>query len=229
MPTKPQSNLPPQAQPWGRYVEESLANLERGTSINGQNSNNNLRQLNSSVQLLSQQQQDLQTQQNTLTAQQATLASQQAYLETFKTYISSSVNTETVTNYSSNQIWVAKEFSLTFTLTRDCQVFLESIADVVTNADSAYSGAQTVSGTSYSYLKIDSGSYEVGPVNTSTVAGTVYNLQSSRPVGKTKLVTLSAGTHTIWTRWYLYWFASPNPSGGLLRIKDAYLTATVVG
>lgn len=62
MPTKPQSNLPPQAQPWGRYVEESLANLERGTSINGQNSNNNLRQLNSSIQLMAEQVNFLSTQ-----------------------------------------------------------------------------------------------------------------------------------------------------------------------
>lgn len=54
MATKPQSNLPPQSQPWARSIEQSIADLERGTSINGQNSNNNLRQLNSSVQLLSQ-------------------------------------------------------------------------------------------------------------------------------------------------------------------------------
>lgn len=73
MVSKPQSYLAPQSQPWGRFVEQSLADLEKGVSINGQNSNNNLRQLNSSVQLLSEQQaalMDIINQQADLNAQQ---------------------------------------------------------------------------------------------------------------------------------------------------------------
>lgn len=74
MVSKPQSYLAPQSQPWGRFVEQSLTDLEKGISINGQNSNNNLRQLNSSVQLLSEQQVALAEQQAALAAQEASLA-----------------------------------------------------------------------------------------------------------------------------------------------------------
>lgn len=51
----PNSNLPPQSQPWGRSVDARIADLQRLAERNSLDSDNNLKQLASSVQLLSSQ------------------------------------------------------------------------------------------------------------------------------------------------------------------------------
>ena len=235
MVTKPQSNLPPQAQPWGRYVEESLANLERGTSINGQNSNNNLRQLNSSVQLLSQQQQDLQTQQNTLASQQATLASQQAtlasqqaYLATFQTY--TSTNAATVDTSSMGGIIQLRNLSLTFTLTRAASVLININANGWAYADHNSStpmptlrfGTSLIrSSTSYpSFLNTYGGNMGLfGNFSGTGRAGYEGALFGSG------VISLPAGTHTFTAYWSLYMYGS----SGYGYVNNASIIATVVG
>jgi hypothetical protein len=51
----PNSFLQSESQPWGRSVEQRLADLERGDQLVAQESGNNFAQINSSITLLSQQ------------------------------------------------------------------------------------------------------------------------------------------------------------------------------
>lgn len=216
MATKPQSNLPPQAQPWGRYVEESLATLERGNSINGQNSNNNLRQLNSSVQLLSQQQQDLQ-------AQQTELQAQQDYLATFTSYTTS--DPSGVTGTSLNNTYALRTLDLSFTLSRDSKVLIESNLEYQASLNST---GWSVLWQLSSYFYIDSPSSTYGAFNTGSLNATnvpTINKTDGGQARISRIVDMAAGSHLIHGYWN--YFLSGN-SGSMYSTK-ALLTATVVG
>jgi len=215
MATKPQSNLPPQAQPWGRYVEESIATLERGSSINGQNSNNNLRQLNSSVQLLSQQQQELR-------AQQAELETQQDYLSGLITYTTS----DAIGPYTNSTTQVViKTVTLSFTLS---QTYTVSFLATATGYISGNGGANMyVGGSAVATLQVDSnptitGGYRGGSVysNTSTVKYASY-----ADVNLNHVATLSAGSHTITCKWY---GNIESGNTGFVQILPAVITASVI-
>lgn len=71
----PRRNLPPDAEPWGRWVEGLLLAQNQAGEANGQSINNTLRGVNASLQQLGNQIQTLSAQQATLSAQQADITS----------------------------------------------------------------------------------------------------------------------------------------------------------
>lgn len=204
MPVTPQSYLSPQSQPWGRYIEQSIASLEKGISINGQNSNNNLRQLNSSVQLLSQQQTDL--------------ASQQAYLNGLTTYTTTDATSPGNTTSTETLI---KSLSLTFTLSRSYNVWFFATA-----TGYCVTSATAVGGTSRCVLQIDS-----NPVIDAGNKGTSIGLPGNgsmtwrQDVGITNVTNLTAGSHTITANWYGR--ISPG-SSGFVQILPATFIASII-
>lgn len=216
MPTKPQSYLPPQAQPWGRYVEESLATLERGNSINGQNSNNNLRQLTASVNLLSQQQQALQ-------AQQGELEAQQDYLATFTSYVTSDPSNVTGTTLFNTT--ALRSLDLSFTLSRNSKVLIEAILDY---QGQALSTAWYTVWQLYSFFYVDSpsnnyGSYNTGLINASNVP--TLSMTDAGQARVTRILDLSAGSHLIHAYWTYFLYGN----SGSLSSSKVILSATVVG
>jgi hypothetical protein len=218
MSRKPQSNLPPNSQPWGRYIEESLATLERGNSINGQNSNNNLRQLNSSVQLVSQQQGELEDQQAALSAQQAYLASFQTYTSIDTTFVVGSVNGVTTQ---------LRQLDLSFTLSRQSQVIIEAespygMAARTNNWQAIwlYTGAFWLNTPSNVYGGVTDSDWLNIP-NTSFIANEGSGSNSVR-----RVLTLPAGSHFVRAYWTYFLGGNSSVSASSSR---AILTATVVG
>jgi hypothetical protein len=228
MSRKPQSYLPPNSQPWARYVEESLANLERGTSINGQNSNNNLRQLNSSVQLLSQQQQALEFQQGELEDQQAALAAQQAYLATFQTYVSTNPASSFTTTV--NSVVTLRNLSLSFNLPRASSVLITISAAAFAYADEGgatpqptarFNNALTVNGVGIPTFTGSNGGFIglFGNFSGTGRFGTEGALFASSPV------QLNAGVNNISVNWTTYL----GGGSGYSVISNASIVASVIG
>lgn len=223
MSRKPQSYLPPNSQPWGRYVEESLATLERGTSINGQNSNNNLRQLNSSVQLLSQQQQALEVQQGELEDQQAALAAQQAYLATFTSYISSDPSAVSGTTLGSTTF--LRQLGLSFTLSRSAKVLIESTLEYQASLGTPNWSVlwQLSSNFSVSSTGANYGAFNTGTLNATNVP--TINKTDGGQARVSRIVDLAAGSHFINASWTYFLFGT----SGQMFSQRALVNATVVG
>jgi hypothetical protein len=228
MSRKPQSYLPPNSQPWGRYVEESLATLERGTSINGQNSNNNLRQLNSSVQLLSQQQQALEFQQGELEDQQDALEAQQAYLATFQTYVSTNASTANTTTM--NSAINLRTLSLSINLPRSSSVLITISASAFAYADhnsttpqptARFNNVLIINGSGIPAFTGSNGGYIglFGNFSGTGRFGTEGALFASNPV------QLNAGVNNISATWSTYMFGS----SGYSQVNNASIVASVIG
>lgn len=77
MPTR---NLPPQAEPWGRAVDNQLATISRTNDKQAQDTGNALSAINGTLTRLGEQVSEIRTIADTLVAQQATLEAQQSVL-----------------------------------------------------------------------------------------------------------------------------------------------------
>jgi hypothetical protein len=220
----PQSNLPPQAQPWGRYIEKELADLQLNAGIVGQDSNNTLAQLNSSVQLLSRQQQDLAAQQAALTSQQAQLASQQNYLNGLTSYVSTDGTAPSTTSTSETLI---KTLFVTFYLSQTYTVATNATASAYILSygnTNVYTG-----GSARCKLQIDSGA-EIsggyrggGTITYSSGIGVVMEHDANID----NAITLNEGWHTITARWYGNLNAGNN-SGGYVQILPAVMIVSII-
>ena len=71
----PKRNLSPEAEPWGRSVDDAITQLQRDVVKNAQDNSNAFAGIASSMQALSKQIADINTQQATIAAQQATILS----------------------------------------------------------------------------------------------------------------------------------------------------------
>lgn len=85
MPTR---NLPPQAEPWGRAVDNQLATISRTNDKQAQDTGNALSAINGTLTRLGEQVSEIRTIADALVVQQATLEAQQAQLQTQQTTLS---------------------------------------------------------------------------------------------------------------------------------------------
>jgi hypothetical protein len=215
----PQSNLPPQAQPWGRYIEGQLAKLSLDAGIVGQDSNNTLAQLNSSIQLLSR--------------QQSVLASQQAYLETFKT--TSVSNPSTASTGTVGTFVTLRTVSMNVVLTRPSDVLISTFASAdggVTSYWADYIPGVSGEVTFLARVYVDGNLFDGGNFGTSNNITTSYI--DDQTVTYTSSIQTSEifenmpiGTHTIYVEWKVYMDGTyPN---GYSTIQDSYVSASVIG
>lgn len=204
----PQSNLPPQAQPWGRYIEKELADLQLKNGIVGQDSNNTLTQLNSSIELLSQ---------------------QQKYLSSFKTYYAPDPATYSTTNigYETTLNTVTK----TFTTDRVTTVLIQSSINPVDvwadDFNGSYFAPQVRIG---NIVSLDSNVLYVRKFENYISAASNYVSDLYINGGTTYfssyvLNDLSAGTHTISSLWNTYM----QGDDVLCSINNTVLTISIIG
>lgn len=85
MPTR---NLPPQAEPWGRAVDNQLATISRTNDKQAQDTGNALSAINGTLTRLGEQVSEIRTIADALVVQQATLEAQQEQLQTQQTTLS---------------------------------------------------------------------------------------------------------------------------------------------
>jgi len=260
MAQSPQANLPPLAQPWGRYIEKSITDIKETSRLAELNTKNNLKQLNSSVSLLARQQNTLEdqqatleaqqleletqqglledqqdtlaAQQATLSAQQITLANQQAALTdqqnrlaAFKTY--SSVNASTISSGTLNSVINLRALSTTFTLPIAAKVLININSNgVVYGLKYAMANNPTLRLTAN--IVVD-GSYQIngtyGGGVTATVSSGYVGQQWEGPAYLSKIVTLSAGSHTVTGNWGAYVYSD---SGGYSSISESVVTVQVI-
>jgi hypothetical protein len=235
----PQSNLPPQAQPWGRYIEGQLAKLSLDAGLVGQDSNNTLAQLNSSIQLLSRQQSDLASQQATLASQQATLASQQTALAAQQAFTSSLVTKSaseswTSTTYTRGEDVLMKSYSTpSLTLTRNAWV-------VVSASSALWSHIVDVgqNGWPYEGTNFTSSLYNNGSPIASSYSGMDLSINVAKQVSLTwfgngslqAVLYLGPGTYTFTHNISLYMnFYEEDYGYAQANVSNAVLTASVIG
>ena len=205
----PQSYLTPKSQPWGRSVDKRLHDIEDSVRLNALNTNNNLKQLNSSVDLLGRQQSELEAQQD--------------YLATFTSYISS--DPSGVTGTSLNNTFSLRQLDLSFTLSRDSKVLIESTVEYQASLNST---SWSVLWQLSSYFYIDSPSNVYGSFNTGTLNATnvpTINKTDGGQARVSRIVDMSAGSHLI----HGYWNYFLSGNAGSMYSTKALLTATVVG
>ena len=255
MATNPQSYLPPASQPWGRFIDKKITDIENTQEINSRNINNNLKQLNSNVNVLSIQQNTLQSQQNTLqsqqtqlnsqqsalanqqnalyyqqgllSSQQSQLSSQQSYLETFQTYTTSQGSTVSTSTTSTTELL---NLSLSFNLSRYTRLLVDF------SCYAAADSSQNASGPSpsvlfFGYMSTDSNSYNQYFLGQYGTGGILYNYNGTWKTtwnggpGGSRIIELQPGYHTINTKWFSSLY------GGIVNGSISYgiLSATVVG
>jgi hypothetical protein len=213
----PQSNLPPKSQPWARGLEKTVTTNASNARSTAVSTNNNLKQINSSINLL-------QRQQDTLVQNQESLAIQQAYLNTFQTYLSENNTTQSTSLVAQ---WVTlSTISVTFTLTRDATVLIEAMAE--TSSSSTRDNGST-GGVDWKCTLANSGAtYEsqIGSRFTINTPGAyAVNTYLYEPSTNSKVLSLTAGTHTFTVTWSVYNYGN----GGGCTTKKKIITATVVG
>lgn len=232
MTTNPQSYLAPQSQPWGRFVDKTLADISETTRINTLNTNNNLKQLNSSVNLLSNQQvvltanqASLQAQQTQLSNQQTQLSNQQNYLATFQTY--SSIDSTYHTGYTVNAVTDLYTMYNTFTLSRSSKVLI-NINAIADSLSTYYAPNPNPLARIGLQIYVD-GTYVFGGQHGGGVIMTIgsgYGQQIwNGTTDMARVVTLGAGSHTIQASWNYY----ISGASGYAQIQYAQVIASVIG
>lgn len=221
MTTNPQSYLAPQSQPWGRFVDKSLADITETTRLNTLNTSNNLKQLNSSVNLLSNQQAALATQQETLANQQVALATQQNYLSSLVTYVT--YLPYVYMTHAQGYTTVA-ESTATFTLTRNAKVLISSEAEY--DIGLTGTGAGDTRGRLYVLMyngatNLEARSWE----NTHRYTGHSMSLTQVGTASMQRYLTLTPGTYTIKFSYSFYLISDIGVSG---QVQDLLLNVSVV-
>lgn len=199
----PPSNLPPEAQPWGREVTRRTVDLESSVNLALNDVNNTQRALSSNVN---------------------NIANNVAYLNNLRTVVAQDV--EQYSTSSNGSYALIKSVPVTFTLTQTAQVLYTASGDILAQVQDATTAFNPYA---FAYVKLVRGgsSYNGGICGMGIGNTTANSLTWEMNVGVTGIETLDAGTYTVTAEWYGQ-IGDASATGSVLA-KTCQLIAQIIG
>lgn len=223
MPVTPNRNLPPEAEPWGRWVEEQLRNGSMGLIRADEDATNSFKGINGALTQIGKQIAALNNVTSELAAQQVTLAAQQANLAARIT-TSSSIASFNTGSIPTDTTWRSYGPSIPITIDVPTGKLVVTVgcSEASVNAGSG-SGATSAAAT----FSISGGVANLDDYSSRVYLGSVNGELVGAPLMIQRAFSVPPGTYTV-TGQMRGWCGTVTGTASI-NFRTPYLTVQVTG